>query len=233
MRSGCLVKIEGGGFAYIGTEALGKGGGIIGVNMGVLGRAGDGDVRKAGVEQFGERIGVHIDEDAVFGQALGTVAGDGIAVIEVPHPSGVEIDCSSVIHFDGQAIAIAHGFDTAAITVVHAEVLIIVRELDAIAGGELARKVGVNIHPAQALRIVDHGLAIRSGDGQQIVCGICREDRGVGVFFQAKLLAATNVLHGVAGVVTGGPCSICSAHVISSHEHRKRNILFSECTRGL
>ena len=233
MRSGCLVKIEGGGFAHIGAEALGKRRGIIGVNVGVLGRAGNGDVGKAGVEEFGERIGVHIDEDAVFGQTLGTVAGNGIAVIEVPHPSGVKIDSSSVIHFHGQAIVIADGFDPAAITVVHVEILIIVRELDAITGGELARKVGVNIHSAQALRIVGHMLAIRSGNGHSIVCGIGRDDRGVAVFFQAKLLAATNVLHGVAGVVPGGPRSICAGHVVSSHEHRERNILFSECARGL
>jgi len=165
MRGGCLVKIESGGFGHIGAEALGKHGGIIGVNVGVLGRAGDGDVGKAGVEEFGERIGVHIDEDAVFGQTLGTVAGDGIAVIEVPHPGWVKIDSSSVIHFDGQAIVIADGFDPAAITVVHVEILIIVRELDAITGGELARKVGVNIHSAQALRIVGHMLAIPSGNG--------------------------------------------------------------------
>src|ERR1017187_4466614 len=120
MRSGCLVKIEGGGFAHIGAEALGKGSGIIGVNVGVLGRAGDGDVGKAGVEEFGERVGVHIDEDAVLGQTLGTVAGNRIAVIEVSHLSGVKIDSSSVIHFHGQAIVIAD--DPAAITVVHVEV---------------------------------------------------------------------------------------------------------------
>ena len=73
MCSGCLVKIEGGGFAHIGAEALGKRGGIIGVNVGVLGRTRNGDLGKAGVEEFGERIGVHIDEDAVFGHTLGTV----------------------------------------------------------------------------------------------------------------------------------------------------------------
>ena len=70
MRSGCLVKIEGGGFAHIGAEALGKRGGIIGVNVGVLGRAGNGDVGKAGIEEFGERIRVHVDEDAAFGLSL-------------------------------------------------------------------------------------------------------------------------------------------------------------------
>jgi hypothetical protein len=165
MRSGCLVKIEGRGFADIGAEALGKRRCIIGVNVGVLGRPRNGDVGKAGVEEFGERIGVHIDEDAVFGQTLGTMAGNGIAVIEVSHPSGVKSDSSSVIHFHGQAIVVVDGFYPAAITVVHVEILIIVRELDAITGGELARKVGVNIHSAQALRIVGHMLAIRSGNG--------------------------------------------------------------------
>src|SRR6266567_2995386 len=153
MRSGCLVKIEGRGFAHIGAEALGKRGGSIGVNVGVLGRAGDGDVGKAGVEEFGERIGVHIDEDAVFGQTLGNVAGNGIAVIEVADPGGVKSDSSFVIHFDGQAIVIADGFDPTAITVVYIDIFIIVRELDAIAGRELPRKAGVNIDSAQTLRI--------------------------------------------------------------------------------
>jgi len=45
-------------------------------------------------------------------------------VIEVPHPSGVEIDSSSVIHFHGQTIVIADGFDPTAITVVRVEILI-------------------------------------------------------------------------------------------------------------
>src|SRR5208282_2443307 len=203
MCSGCLVKIEGRGFAHIGAEALGKRRGIIGVNVGVLGRAGDGDVGKAGVEEFGERIGVHIDEDAVLGQTLGTVAGNGIAVIEVLHLSRVKLDSSSVIHFHGQAIVIVDGFDPAAITVVHVEILIIVRELDAITGRELTRKAGVNIDSAQTLRIVGNLLAICSGNGHSIVGGIGRGDRGVAVSFQAQLLAATNVLHGVAGGVPG------------------------------
>ena len=199
MRGGCFVKIESGAFGHIGAETLGKRRGVIGVNVSVLGRARNGDVGKAGVEEFGERIRVHVDEDAVFGQRLRTVAGDGIAVIEVPHPSGVKIDGSSVIHFDGQAIVIADGFNPASIAVVYVEILIIVRELDAIAGRELPRKASVNIHSAQALRIVGHRLAICSGNGDSIVGGIGRDDRGVAVFFQAKLFAPTNVLHGVAG----------------------------------
>src|ERR1039457_5475213 len=145
MRGGCFVKIERGGFGHIGAETLGKRRGIIGVNVGVLGRAGDGDVGKAGVEEFGERIGVHIDEDAVFGQTLGTLADNGIAVIEVSNLRRVKIASSYVIHVHGQAIVIADGFDTAAITVVHVQILIIVRELDVIGGGELTRKAGVNI----------------------------------------------------------------------------------------
>ena len=58
MRGRLLVKIERGGFGYMGTEALGKDCGIIGVNVSVLGRARNGDVGKSGVEEFGERIRV-------------------------------------------------------------------------------------------------------------------------------------------------------------------------------
>ena len=86
-------------------------------------------------------------------------------MIEVPHPSWVKIDGSSVIHLHGQAIVIADGFDPAAIPVVYVEILIIMRELDAIAGRELPRKVGVNIHSAQALRIVGHLLALCCDNG--------------------------------------------------------------------
>src|ERR1700680_3603509 len=82
MRGGWFVKIDGGGFAHIGAQTLGKRSGIIGVNVGVLRRARDGDVGKAGVEESGERIGVDVHENAIFGQALGTVAGDGIKVID-------------------------------------------------------------------------------------------------------------------------------------------------------
>ena len=48
-----------------------------------------------------------------------------------------------------------------------------------------------------------HMLAIGSGKRSADSLRVCRNDRGVGVFFQAQLLAATNILHGVARGVPG------------------------------
>ena len=45
--------------------------------------AGDGDVAEAGVEQVRVDAGIGVHEDALGGEALGTVAGDGVAVVEM------------------------------------------------------------------------------------------------------------------------------------------------------
>jgi hypothetical protein len=50
------------------------------------------------------------------------VAGDGIAVIEVSHPSRVKIDGSSVSPSSRSSDCHCHGFDPAAITVVQVEI---------------------------------------------------------------------------------------------------------------
>jgi hypothetical protein len=44
--------------------------------------AGDGDVSEAGVEQVRVNTGIGIDQDALGGEALGAVAGHGVAMIE-------------------------------------------------------------------------------------------------------------------------------------------------------
>ncbi len=48
------------------------------------------------------RAGVDVDEDAVGGEALGTVAGDGVAVIEVRNSRRVKIDLLSVVELRGE-----------------------------------------------------------------------------------------------------------------------------------
>jgi len=50
----------------------------------------DSDVAETGVEQVGMDPGVGVDEHALGGQALGAVAGDGVAVIEMPVIRGTE-----------------------------------------------------------------------------------------------------------------------------------------------
>jgi hypothetical protein len=59
--------------------------------------AGDGDVAEAGVEQVRMDAGIGVNEDAVGGEALGTVTGDGVAVVKMTMISGVKPDLAVVV----------------------------------------------------------------------------------------------------------------------------------------
>ncbi|MHB8348754.1 MAG: hypothetical protein ACYDHM_16800 [Acidiferrobacterales bacterium] len=83
------------------AEAGDKRGGIVGISLRVVRSAGDGNIRKAGVYQLGVNIGVDVDEHALGGESLRAVAGDSIAMIEVPHLVRIEGYGFAVIHADG------------------------------------------------------------------------------------------------------------------------------------
>jgi len=59
--------------------------------------AGDGDVAEARIEQVRVDGGVGVHEDALGSEALGTVAGDGVSVIEMAVIVGVEFDLAVVV----------------------------------------------------------------------------------------------------------------------------------------
>jgi hypothetical protein len=59
--------------------------------------AGDGHVTETGTEQVGMHAGVGVDEDALGGQALGTVAGDRIAVVEMAVVGRIELDATLIV----------------------------------------------------------------------------------------------------------------------------------------
>jgi hypothetical protein len=63
----------------------------------IVAGAGDGDVAEAGVEQVRVDAGVGVHQDALGGEALGTVAGDGVAVVEMAMLVGVEFDWRLVV----------------------------------------------------------------------------------------------------------------------------------------
>jgi hypothetical protein len=54
--------------------------------------AGDGDVTETGVEQVRVDSGVGVHQNALGGEALGTVARDSVTVVEVAMLLGVELD---------------------------------------------------------------------------------------------------------------------------------------------
>ena len=75
-----------------------------------MARAGDGDVAETGVEQVRVNAGVSIDQDALCGKSLGTVAGDRIAVIEMAMLTGVEFYAPVVVETGGNLPIRSDGF---------------------------------------------------------------------------------------------------------------------------
>ena len=57
-----------------------------------MARAGDGNIAEARVEQVGMDAGIGMYQDPLYGDALGAMAGDGVAVIEMAMLGGVELN---------------------------------------------------------------------------------------------------------------------------------------------
>ena len=65
--------------------------------------AGDGDVGEARVEQVRVDAGIGMNENAFGSEALGAVASDGIAVVEMTMLAGVELDLMIVVQAGGDS----------------------------------------------------------------------------------------------------------------------------------
>lgn len=85
-----MADFQGGCFRNIGSELGGEFFHVVSEERGLVAGAGEGDVGEAGVEQVGVDAGIGVNEDAFGGEALGTVTGDGIAVVEMTRRSGYE-----------------------------------------------------------------------------------------------------------------------------------------------
>ena len=70
---------------------------VVSKEYGIVAGARDGNIGKARVEQVWVNAGVGVNEDALGGEALGAVAGDGIAVVEMRMLAGVEFDLAVVV----------------------------------------------------------------------------------------------------------------------------------------
>jgi hypothetical protein len=70
---------------------------IVGKESGFVARAGDRDVAKSRIEQFRVDAGIGVHEDALGGEALRTVTGDCVAVIEVAMFLGIKLNLSVVV----------------------------------------------------------------------------------------------------------------------------------------
>ena len=61
-----MREVDGGGLRYIGGETFAESGGVVGVDMGIVRRARDGDIGKPGVDQTARGFGVDVGQNAAL-----------------------------------------------------------------------------------------------------------------------------------------------------------------------
>ena len=106
------------------TEAGGKRGRGIGIDLDILSRTRHGDVGKARIDEVGVNADVDVHQNPVGGESLGAVAGDGIAMIEVPHLVGVERNGLAIVHADGKLSILTDALDGAEVTIGDAKLFV-------------------------------------------------------------------------------------------------------------
>ena len=154
-----MIDFQRGGLRDIGSELGAEFCHVVGEERGLVAGAGDGDVAEAGVEQVRVNAGIGVDENALGGETLGAVAGDGIAVVEVAMLAGVEFDLAVVVEAGGNAAIGRDGLDHGEVAIGDAKRLVGRGELDAVADGELAVDLSVDADAGEAARIVGSKFA--------------------------------------------------------------------------
>ena len=79
-------------FGNVITQLVAKTRSIICVNLSIEAGARDRNIRETEIDEIRMNGTVHVDEHAVGGQPLRTVAGDGVSVIEMRMLCGIELD---------------------------------------------------------------------------------------------------------------------------------------------
>jgi RHS repeat-associated protein len=100
---GALCDFERGCLGDVGAELRRELGEIVSEDLRIVRGAGDRDIGKPGVDEFGVDVGVHVDQNALRSESLRTVRGDCVAVIEVPHLCRIKGDhpIFAAVHADG------------------------------------------------------------------------------------------------------------------------------------
>ena len=92
-----MVEFESRGLGDIRTELRAELGHVVGEEGGLVAGARDGDVTETRVEKVRVDAGIGVDQDALGGETLRAVAGDGVAVVEVAILAGAELDLAVAV----------------------------------------------------------------------------------------------------------------------------------------
>jgi hypothetical protein len=150
-----LWQFDGGGLRDVRRQTLSEGRRVIGVNAGIVGSAGNGNVSEAIVDETVRGFGVDVSENAASGNPLGTVRGHSVAVIELAELLGVECDhpVRLTVHSQGH-FAVFEAAHRSQIAIGDAKVFVGRGELDAVSCGELPLYLQEDIHSLQPARVV-------------------------------------------------------------------------------
>ena len=122
--------------------------------------------------------------------------GNGVAVVKVAHPGGVEGDCLVFAVELGRYAAVCDALDGGKVAVGHVDLLRGRGELDAVALREVAANLLVTAHSLQALRVVGHFCSVLAPNGDAVRIGVNSGDVGCKSLGEA-----------------GGPCCQCCSAV--------------------
>ena len=218
-----IIEVEGCALRNIGCQSLAKGSGVVGVNAGVVGCAGDGDIGQPVIDKRAAGLGVDIGDHAVGGESLRAVGRDGVAVVKKPELGRVEGDLAPAlaVHADGDG-ALLKGRDGAEIAIGDAEIAVPGGELDSLTQTEVPAAIFKDIYPIEPLRIVGDLFAVLLLHGEGVGPCIHTDHAGLGIPLEAESLAAGFVTDHIAGVIERGPGASCTGEVGTMRERLER-----------
>jgi hypothetical protein len=228
-----FIDFQSGGLRDVGSQLRAEFCHVIGEECGRVAGAGDGDLGEARVEQVRVDARIGTNENAFGSEALGAVARDGIAVVEMTMLVGVEFDPAVAVEADGQASIRVDCLDRRHVAICNAEPFVGGSKLDAVAQGKLALDLVVDADAGKAAGIVGRKLSVRFLD-REFVCGwIDRDNRCVGGSFDSDGFAAACVANYVVDPIVAGPGSFGSGHVLTLNQHKEITIFRGNGARGL
>jgi hypothetical protein len=102
LRRKLLSDLERGRLDYIVRQFADEGRCVICIDMGIVRSSRHGHVCESFVDEVCVNVAIEIHHDTFSCQSLGAMTGDRVAVIEVPHLVGAEVNRFAVVHLYGE-----------------------------------------------------------------------------------------------------------------------------------
>ena len=195
-------------FRDVGAELRVELGDVVGEECGLMARARDGDIAETGVEQVWVNAGVGIDQNALCGESLRTVAGDCVAVIEMAMLLGVEFDAPVVVEAGGNLPIRRDRLDDGKVAIGDAKRLVRSSELDAVAGREVMRDFPIDADAGEAAWVVIGSFTRGFLDRKQVGGRVDADYCSIFSCFDSGDLAPTRIADDIIDLIASWPRNV-------------------------